>query len=180
MPRNKKNKGPMASFAIEGHITAETRKADTGELVDRIETTNRVVNNGLDQIMRLVGAVSGAENIEAGGIGTGGGTEASGNTSLTAAVFDATSFTSATTAAASNSNIALLRYTWSYATDDTPNNVSYQEVGLCRNTSATFAANALAPGSDNILFTRATHTAIAKTTDVTLSYTYDLKFQSAS
>jgi hypothetical protein len=189
MPRNNENSIPVANFAIEGYVAIESRCGVTSELVQREENHNIVVNLGLNDIAKLVGnhTPSGGKppwSPTRGAIGTGTANAAATDTSLT--LTSANQFSGALTAAytAVAGGFSQLRYTWTYAvgSDGTlPNGATYAEVGLCLNNSTTFDADGeYSSGSDNILFCRAKHGAIAKTTDVTLSYTYDLRFKTAS
>jgi len=190
MPRNNENSIPVANFAIEGYVAAETRHGVTGELVDRVENHNIVVNLGLNDIAKLIsgvtpsGGVAGWD-ITKGAIGTvntqnGNATQGAvaTDTSLTGAVFSAGAITKDYTAASGTGNTgAQVRFEFSYA-PSVANGATYKEVGLCRNDTATFESNG--EGSNNVLFSRATHGDIAKTADVTLSYTYDLFFKTSS
>ena len=191
MPRNNENSIPVANFAIEGYVAAETRHGVTGELVDRVENPNIVVNLGLNDIAKMVsgitpdsGGVAGWA-ITKGAIGTdntqnGNSTQGAvaTDTSLTGAVFSAGAITKSYTGASGTGNTgAQVRFEFSYA-PGVANGATYKEVGLCRNDTATFESTG--EGSNNVLFSRATHGDIAKTNDVTLSYTYDLFFKTSS
>jgi hypothetical protein len=186
MPRNNENSIPVANFAIEGYVAIESRCGVTSELVQREENHNIVVNLGLNDIAKLVGnhTPSGGKapwSPTRGAIGTGSTAAAATDTSLTAPQFSG-ALTAAYTAVAGG--FSQLRYEWTYPVGSDgvlPNGATYAEVGLCLNNSTAFDPDGeYSSGSDNILFCRATHGAIAKTTDVTLSYTYDLRFKTAS
>ena len=180
MPRNNENSIPVVKFAIEGYVAAETRHGVTGELVDRVENHNLVVNLGLSDIAKLVSNTTvtiGPWSIGNAAIGTGSATPDPDDTSLTNAVFSSVSkaYTAATDAA---SDQAQVQYTFSYATNEA-GTATYTEVGLCKDNTATFSTTG-EQASQNVLFSRATHGAISKSTDVTLSYTYDLFFKTSS
>ena len=190
MPRNNENSIPVAKFAIEGYVAAETRHGVTGELVDRVENHNIVVNLGLNDIAKLIsgeipaGGVAGWD-ITKGAIGTvntQNGTATQGavatDTFLTDAEFSAGAITKSYTAASGASNTgAKVSFEFSYA-PGVANGVTYKEVGLCRNSTDAFETTG--EGSNNVLFSRATHGDIAKTADVSLSYTYDLFFKTSA
>ena len=196
MKNNKENSIPVASFAIEGYVAAETRHWKSNELVQRVESKNIVLNWGLDNLAKFVAGVT-ASGVTAatidpwaitrGVIGTSTDTAIGTRFSIANPAFsgalavnaanDGTNGLQYTSYATDSS---LVRATWSYGTGDA-NSQTYTEVALARNNSTTFN-NGSEPSTttDNVLFSRATHGGIAKTTDVTLSYTYDLKFKTAS
>jgi hypothetical protein len=196
MKNNKENSIPVVSFAIEGYVAAETRHWKSNELVQRVESKNIVLNWGLDNLAKFVAGVTEAVvsgvtidpwAITRGVIGTNSTAASGTDYSITNPEF---SGALAVNAANDGSNglqytsyatdSSLVRATWSYGTGDA-NGQTYTEVALARNNSTTFN-NGSEPSTtgDNVLFSRATHGGIAKTTDVTLSYTYDLKFKTAS
>lgn len=191
MPRNNENSIPVAKFAIEGYVAAETRHWKSNELVQRVENHNIVVNLGLNDIAKLVSGITPGGGgiagwpITKGAIGTSNtqnGNSTQGaiatDTSLTGAEFSAGAITKSYTAASGTGNTgAQVRFEFSYA-QGVANGSTYKEVGLCRNDTSTFETNG--EGSNNVLFSRATHGDIAKTADVTLSYTYDLFFKTSS
>jgi len=197
MPRNNENSIPVANFAIEGYVAAETRHWKSNELVQRVESKNIVLNWGLDNLAKFVAGVT-ASGVTAvtidpwaitrGVIGTGGSNSAIGSRFTIANP----AFSGALAVNAANNGDnglqytsysdpnSLVRATWSYAVG-VANGQTYDEVALARNADTNFN-NGSEPTNTahNVLFSRAIHGDIVKTTDVTLSYTYDLKFKTAS
>lgn len=186
MKNNKENSIPVVSFAIEGYVAAETRHWKSNELVQREENHNIVVNLGLNNLAKLLGNITTTTitgwPITYGVIGTGGASApAAGNTSITNQTGSYEALTIAySDVATTGSNYSQLRCTFSYATGDA-NNQTYNEVGLARNASTVWSNDGEpSTNTDNVLFSRATHGDIQKTSDVTLSYTYDVRFKTAS
>ena len=167
----KRSKNTGQTFNLTGHIEAETRNAVTGDLVQRVEADNLVLNTCLNHLGTLLTTGGAPFTIGGGVIGIGNVAPTGTDTGITGPQLKAALTAAGMASATGSLGTRVLQYSWAYATNEATTTAGganvFTEVGLCVNSAGTFP-------NANTLYTRATHGEITKSTDVTLSYTYTL------
>lgn len=141
------------TFRMRGFVRAVTRD-ENGDIVSERRTANMVVNNGRAEIMKLIATGGGGNRISHAGVGNSSQSVASTDADLVIATGNRVAVTPSL-------NVGTADFTFSFASTEV--NTTLKEVGLFASSSA------------GTLFARAVHGDIAKTTAMTLAYTYQLQ-----